>query len=1226
MNVIESQDLMGARIQKAITRLDFLPACIALLLLLAFPVGRAWAQADRGAVAGKVTDQSGGALPGTPVQLKNEATGVQQNTQTNNSGDYFFQSLNPGLYTLTIDSPGFQKVQRTGIVVDVNATSSQDVQLQVGSTTEAVVVHEGIQNLSTTSANVSLVVEEKSIQELPLLYGNPFTLETLAPGVLPSGVNPNIHTYDSGTANVSVNGSSLNAIEYRLDGAPNNRIRLSAFTPSTEMINQYRVETSSYDATEGHSSGGFVNVSLKSGTNQIHGGAFMYYQDPRVNANTWTTTGSSSAAKPLWVREGGDIGGPIWKDKAFFFFGYEHTRAGNPNVQVLTVPSLAERTGDLSELYALDTKNPAGTKNKYQVYNPFSGYSCTPGKATPVCRTAYANNQITNIDPIAAKVLGYYPKPNAPANSSGGGNYSYAASEPDYYYALDTREDYYPSANQVIFGHLVWSQRNQKNKNSYFFPASGTNLLYQNRGVAFGYTYTLSPTTVLDAHLTWTRFVNQNTLPSQGKITPVTLGMPSYLVDGMAPAASAFPRFDITGYTSLNSDSGVLSHDDVTLGSVQLSHQLRTHFLRTGFEYRMYNTNSTTTSQSNGDYQATGNYATVNSSSSAPSIGVSLGQFLTGAMSTSRITINSDMAIRSGYLAGWLQDDWKVNPRLVINAGLRWEYEGPMSERNYKANTTFDFSATNPIAGAAQANYATTYKNFSAANPLLPAPSSFAVNGGLRFAGQSGSGKQLYHTQIINLLPRLGLAFRPDEKTVLHAGYGIFYDSLNTFYMSGGNSGSTTTFLVQQQGFSQQTSVSGSPDSGMTITSTLANPFPTGVLKPAGSSLGLATFLGQAVAFQPSNPKNPYNQRWSLDIQRQFGSWLGMIAYVGNHGVHLPINQQYNTIPRQYLSTQNNGLDYTEYLTMNPATAPSNPFYYKNTPGMPNSGVGSSSTTSVGALLLPYPEFGNISAWVDNGMSSYHSFQAMAVRRFTNGASFTSAFTYSKTMDATQFLNSFDSKPWYGLSSNDRKLRLALSGIYQLPFGTSRRFFNQSNRVIEQIISGWQVQGVYQVQSGAPLSFTQSSYIPVYLSGDNPAKSAWSRSAYKKTVTPNKAGYWFDTSQWANLANGWSTGTTGCTTSSCANRFPYTQYQVRTMPLRFSTLRADFLNQADVGVQRNFAVWREMQLQFRGEAVNVLNHPVYSAPNTDPTNTAFGQITSQANQPRVMQFSAFLRF
>lgn len=1212
---------------KSFLRITLILACFCAL---AFP---GFAQSDRGGVAGKITDNTGASLPGAAIKLTNEATNVTQSTTSNASGDYLFQLLNPGSYSLSVSAAGFKTAQITHIVVDVNQVNQQNLTLAIGAASETVEVSTGVQMLQTESASQGLIVEQRSIQELPLIYGNPFTLEVLAPGILPSGVNPNIHTYDSSTASVSVNGSVLNSLEYRLDGAPDNRIRLSAFTPSTEMINQYKVETSSYDATEGHSSGGFVNVSLKSGTSQFHGGVFVYYQNPTINANTWTTTGSSAKAKPTWLREGADIGGPIWKNKVFGFFGWEHSRAGNPNVQVLSIPTAAELTGDFSGLYALDTKHPAGLTNTYQLYNPLSGYLCT-GTGTQVCRTAYTNNQVTNISALAQKILSYYPKENvdnsANNNGASGNNFSYAASEPDYYHALMTRVDYNPTSKQVIFGHLVWSQRQQIHKNGYFFPVSGTTLTYKNRGVALGYTYTLTPTTVLDAHLTWTRFINQNVVPSQGVIGPADLGMPSYLVNGLAAAADAFPRIDMTGYTSLNSDNGVLSHDDISLASVQLSHQFGNHFLRSGYEFRMYNTNGGSTTQSNGDYSSSGRYDTHDSTVTNQAIGQSLAQFETGVIDTAKITQNADMAVRDDYMAVWLQDDWKVTGNLTVNAGLRYEYEGPMSERNYKANTYFDFNATNPISAAAQANYATVYKNSSAANPLLPAPSAFAVNGGLRFAGQNGFGKQLYHSQTINLMPRIGLAYRVEENTVVHAGYGIFYDSLNTFYMSGGNSGSTSTFLVQQQGFSAATSQPGTPDSGLTFPSTIANPFPNGFIQPSGSSLGLSTYLGQAVAFQPTNPKNPYNQRWSLDIQHQFGGWLAMIAYVGNHGLHLPIQQQYNNLPRQYLSSVNTQLDYAKYLQMNPATSPVNPFYYATTPGMPNTGVGANKNISVGGLLLPYPEFGAVSAWVDNGMSSYNSFQASVVRRFVNGASLTVAYTLSKTLDATQFLNNTDQRPWYGISNVDRPQRLALSGIYQLPFGYGRPYLNHSNRVVESVISGWQVQGVYQVQSGAPLSFTQSSYIPVYLGGTNPADSSWNRSAYKKTILPNTAGYWFDTSKWANLSNGWTTGTSGCsnTTGVCSTstHFPYVQYQIRTMPLRFGSLRADNLNQFDAGLQRNFAVWRETQLQFRAEGINILNHPVYSAPNTDPTNKAFGQVTSQANQPRVWQFSGFLRF
>lgn len=1194
---------------------------ILLVLLSALSPVFLAAQADRGSINGQITDNTGAILPQTSVVLRNEATGVVQSTSSNDQGIYNFPNLNPGSYTISVDRSGFKKTEHVHTVVDVNQVNRQNITLDIGSTSEVVEVTTGIQQLQTSSASVGLVVEKRSIEELPLVYGNPFTLETLAPGIIPSGVNPNIRSFDSNTATVSVNGSTLNSIEYRLDGAPDNRIRLSAYTPGTEFIGQYKVETASYDATEGHSSGGFVNVSLNSGTNQFHGVAFTSYQNPTLNTNYWHL-GSSAPAKGTWLREGGVLGGPIVKDKWFFFTGYEHSHDATPNVQTLTVPSMAERGGNLSELYALDPKHPAGTTNLYQLYDPHSGTAGTCSGKACVIRQPIPGNIITNIDPIAAAALKYYPEPNTTPNSTGGGNFSYAAAEPDFYYALVVRSDLTLTSKQSLFGHYVQSRRLQPGKNGYFKPVTGTSLTYQNKGAAFGYTYTISPTLVFDAHLTWTRFVNQNVVSSQDLLNATSIGMPSYLVDGLPDAAKSFPRLDITGYQSLNSDKGVLSHDDVTLGSVQVSKLLGNHFLRGGFEYRMYNTNAGVTTQSNGRYQNSGTYVTATSATSAQKIGFGLAQFEYGLPNSSAITINADLASRSNYMAEWLQDDWKVSPRLTINLGLRFEYESPNTERNQKANTFFDFNTVNPVAAASQANYAA----IAASNPNLIPASSWKVNGGLRFLGDPSTpltGNQDYQAQKLNLLPRAGFAYQVGPSTVLRAGFGIFGDSLSSFYMSGGNAGSTTTFLLPQQGFTQTTSSSGSGDSGLTFTSTLANPFPNGIQQPTGSSQGLQTYLGQAVTFQPLNPKTPYNMRWSAGIQHQFGAWLADLSYVGEHGVHLPIQKEYNGIPAQYLSTYTQGYD-ADVNTKMSATV-NNPFYKV----LPNTvSLGSSKTTNVAQLLRPYPQFTSVSAYITSGMSVYHSLQASVVRRFAGGASLTSAFTWSKSLDATEYLNPSDPSPWFGLSDNDRTFRLATSGIYQLPWGRGRRFLNNGG-IAGAIAGGWQVQGVYQVQSGEPLSFDPGTgtSLPVYL-GNNPNSSAWGRSGYKKSVPGDgSAGNWFNTANWATST---SSATSGKISGVYGN-----QYQIRTLPVRFDGLRADFLNQFDGAVQRNFSLSRlyePLVLQVRLDLINVLNHPVFGGggnnktPVTDWTSSTFGEVTAQENQPRIYQFEAFLRF
>ncbi len=1218
-----------------------------LLILLIAVSGYAVAQTERGSIAGQVTDNTGAILPGTTVTLKNEATGVVQRAKTNSDGNYTFQDLNPGSYTLMVDREGFKKTERVHTVVDVNQTNQQNISLPIGSTSEVVEVDTGVQQLQTSTATLGTIVEEKSIQELPLVYSNPFTLETLAPGVLTSGVNPNIHSYDSSTATVSVNGSVLNSMEYRLDGAPDNRIRLSAYTPSTEFIGQYKVETSSYDATEGHSSGGFVNTSLKSGTNTFHGVAFASYQNPSLNTNYWHLPGSAQPAKASWMREGGAVGGPIWKNKWFFFAGYEHSQSATPNVQLLTVPSKAERGEttqgyyDFSELYALDSSNPAGTSNKYQLYDPTSGHVVTGGVCgsgkTCIVRNAIPGNLIpaSAVNAIALAALKYYPEANTTPSKPGGGNYSYSKAEPDHYYAYIVRSDFTLSQRQQLFGHWVQSRRLQPAKNTYFAPVSGTSLTYLNKGAALGYTFTINPQTVLEAHLTWTRFINQNVVTSQGTLNPTSIGMPSYLVNGLGPNAQSFPRLDITGLTSLNSDNGVLSHDDISLGSVQVSRLWGKHFLRMGYEYRMYNTNAGITTQSNGRYQNSGAYATASSSTSAQSVGFGLAQFLYGLPNSSAVTINSNLASRSNYMAEWIQDDWKPLTNLTVNFGLRFEYEGPNNERNQKANTYFDFSAANPANQSAAAAYkATIHPEPAGRDAVEPAGRPVACASSA-IPATSLTGTQTYHTQIFNLLPRVGFAYQVASNTVVRGGFGIFDDSLSTFYMSGGNAGSTSTFLLPQQGFTQATSISGIantvPGTGQTYAYqtanggyTLANPFPNGIAQPTGSSLGLQTFLGQAVTFQPEYPKTPYNMRWSFDIQHQFGAWLADVAYVGNHGVHLPIQKEFNAIPRQYLSTYTAGYDANENTAI--GTSVTNPFY-----GIAPSTVslGSSKTIAANQLLRPYPQFTSVSAYVTDGMSIYHSFQAQLTRRFTHGANLTSAFTWSRSMDATQYLNPSDPQPWYGVSANDRTFRFSTGGIYQLPFGPGRDYLN-SGGVISQVIGGWQVQGVYQVQSGQPLEFdpaslqTSGTSLPVYLGPGTPTSAAWGRQGFKASSN----GTWFNT---ANFAT-----TTGSSSSTGQQAGLYgTQYQVRNLPIRYDGLRSDFLNQLDAAVQRNFSLsklYEPLALQVRVDMINALNHPVLggSGPNhtvvTDWTSSTFGQVTAQENQPRIYQFEAFVRF
>jgi hypothetical protein len=649
------------------TRRNFVSALRSFLFALTvaalLTASRGDAQVERGSFLGKVADSSGAIIPQAAVTLTNDETGVVLATKTNDAGEYNFQDLNPGRYSLAVEATGFSKFTKTHMQVDVGGRVVTDVSLQPGKTDVSVTVQGGYQELSTNSASLGIVVEQKAITDLPLIYGNPFALEVLAPGVTLSGVNPNIHVYDSGSATVSVNGSALNALDYKLDGGPDNRIRYSAYTPSTEFISQYKLNTANYDASEGHSSGGFVNTQLKSGTNRIHGSAFLYYQDPKVNATPWSLPATNRAAKPTFVREGGGIGGPFWRDKAFWFGGYEHSRQSAPNSADLTVPTIPERSGNFSALYGLDTTttasnictaggtliNPSAAPNKYQLYYPGTATTTTPGSPTNqnYTRNCIPGNVIPSnmITPVAANLINLYPMPNNTANQAADGedNFYYGLNEPDLYNAEVGRVDFTLTPRQSLYSHLVWSERTQANKNNYFPPISETTLYYKNRGAVLGYTFLLDPTTVVNAVAAYTRFTNANVPGGTGTITPTSIGMPSYLTAGLPITADSLPEITPTLYSPLTTAAATQAEDDIWLGSVDISRQIKSHLFRVGSEYRRYITNGMSGSGEQGNYTSSGNLAAPsNTATLASDIGFSLAELELGYLSSGSQTENSD--------------------------------------------------------------------------------------------------------------------------------------------------------------------------------------------------------------------------------------------------------------------------------------------------------------------------------------------------------------------------------------------------------------------------------------------------------------------------------------------------------------------------------------------------------------------------------------------------------
>ncbi|MEJ7607282.1 MAG: TonB-dependent receptor [Bryobacteraceae bacterium] len=544
--------------------------------------------------------------------------------------------------------------------------------------------------------------------------------------------------------------------------------------------------------------------------------------------------------------------------------------------------------------------------------------------------------------------------------------------------------------------------------------------------------------------------------------------------------------------------------------------------------------------------------------SPAAPIGQEFAAFLLG-IPDGEMRRSASFATQDKFASFFLQDDWKITTKLTLNLGLRYEYESPVTERFDRAVRGFDAISTNPIEAQARTNYAR--------NPIAEIPvDQFRVRGGLLFAGGS-NGRSLWNGEKGNLLPRIGIAWQGDSKTVVRAGYGLFYDTLGT-----------NRSPAIQTGFTASTPIIASFDNGLTYAATTGNPFPNGLQAPAGPGDGLATNLGQSLTVYPIDRVQPYAQRWSFGVQRQLpGKILLEATYVGNKGIRLPVSRELNFTDPKYLSSSperdQRTIDFLSQQLPNPF-AGINRVY--------------TATVTRANLLRPYPQFGSIRQTDSNGYSWYHGLQTRVERRLSSGYTFQGAYTWSKTMDATQYLNDQDPSPARAVGQFDRTHVFVASAIWELPFGRGRAFGANMSRALNFIAGGWQLNTICHWQSGTPLNFgnviLRGSLKDVPLSGD------------ERSVD-----------RWFNV--------------ELFERAPARQLQnnIRTFPLRFSNIRGDAQTKLDLSVIKMFSVTERIRVQFRAEAFNALNHVNFNAPNMAVTGTAFGTVTGQGSLSRQFQ-------
>jgi hypothetical protein len=1164
--------------------------CFLSIVLLTVVAAAASAQDFRGGITGRVTDESGGRLPGVTVTARNVATNVASDTTTNGEGDYNLLYLTPGMYTLTAELSGFKKIVRDGIEVRIGDRVGVDLKLDVGRLEETITVTAESPILQTTSGSTGQVIDETRIAMMPLSDGNPFVLARLAPGIAYTGDLKFSRPFDNaGTSGITTAGAT-GGNEFTLDGSPNMASgRRVAFVPPAGAVQEFKVETASFDAGSGHTGGATVNVTLKSGTNALKGSAYAYYRDEKLAESDFFVL-KNNAAKPEldYKRPGGTVGGPIvipglydGHNRSFFFGALEWLYDEFPEPASDTVPTQAMRNGDFSSLLS----------QGIIIYDPLSAQTV----GANVVRQPFAGNIIptSRLNAIAQKVLSYYPLPNQAANATGQNNFFYANPRTDDFYSVSTRIDHTVTSKQRFMARFTRNDRREA-RGASFGEVNGViptgNYLFRiNDGVTVNHTWTQNSTSLWDIRAGWQRFREPNVRQHEGIFDPASLGFSSP-VSSLFRGALYFPGFNFDTIGDIGDNLAGNTEHSIYSFQPTYTRLMGTHSMRAGYDARLYHEISANPGRQAGEYNSTNSGAFTRQANNSPTQNwQDVATFLTGFPTGGSIEINGVRSNDTWYHGVFVQDDWKLSNRLSLNLGLRYEYEAAPRESQNRNVRGFDPNAVLSITSRAEAAYAAN------AIPQIAA-SAWRARGGVQFA--SDSTPEFWKAKTNNIQPRVGFAYRLNDKTVLRGGWGLY---ASPFVLSNG---------INQMGYSQSTPFTASQDRGLTFASTLNNPYPSGVLQTAGNTLGPNTFLGQSLTrFMPvDGVKNTQLSRYLVTVQRELpGQWLLEFGYVGSHGFNIVTEQELNSVPAQYLSSSR--VRDQAAIDLLGAAVP-NPF----AGGLLPTGF-TGGTVARSQLLRPFPQFNNVPTNAFDGTSQYDSAQLKLERRFSKGYSIIATYTRSHFTERVFKLNATDTTYEKRLARDDVPHRVTTSILYELPFGQGRHFGGNANGFTNAIIGGWSVNAIGQLQSGRPLDFGGRN---IYFDGDLNALKATYSDNVDNPVWDLSGFYFHDAAVQTNGVDD--------RVKQLADTRIRLASNLRYFPSRIDGLRSPFLNLWDISIVKQVRLGGSVRVQFNVEFLNATNRVVFNDANTDPTNAAFGKVTSQNNLPRDIQLAAKIVF
>ncbi|MFN3327028.1 MAG: TonB-dependent receptor, partial [Bryobacteraceae bacterium] len=951
----------------------------------------------------------------------------------NLGGNFIVQYLLPGIYTVEAEAPGFKRFIRSDIHVRIGDMVEVNFMMELGDTSTAVEVKDEPPLLPTAESSLGLVVDSRRIIELPVFGSSPYSLVLLAPGVVNT---TNMRQRTTGTpgaqSDFSSEGAGRNKNEFTIDGVPNTQDQIISFVPPQAAVAEFKVQTAIYDASIGRILGSVVNVGIKSGGNQLRGEAYWVVRNRFFDAKS-IFQNRSGANLPVYQdnRYGIAVGGPVivpklyrGTNKTFWFYNWEENPNKNPSDWLGAVPTEAQRRGDLSALP--------------QIYDPFSGTQEPNGR---IRRQPVPGNIIpaSRIDPVARKLLDFWPMPNAPGTVQGQNNHmvTFAGSFPDWNHLARVDHAFSDRHRSYI---RIWRNAWMSDfGRSMLNDWDGTQNRRNTRGFALDDVYMFSPTFLLNVRYGFTQ-QDYSTYRNSRGFDLSTLGFSPSLV-GLVPDRSraTLPRVNVTPWKQLSNWAATRGDSDRSWVTHTLNANLTKmtgdHKIRFGADFRVYREFENVYALDVSPwFTSTANFTRGPLDSSPnPAIGGQVASFLFGIPEGS-MSRSANFAQQDKFLGLYIHDDFKVTPKLTLNMGLRYEIEAPITERFNRSVAQYAFYKRSPVEEQARANYA------ARPDPALPVD-QFRLMGGLTFAGVGGNPRQFWRGERNNFLPRFGFAYLLRPKTVLRGGYGIYYDSV----------GVNVTNAIQT-GFGITTPMLPSLDNGLSFVATMSNPFPNGLLAPLGAGNGLNTALGQSISFFPEVMKQGYAQRWSLNVTRELpGRFVMEVGYMGNRGTRLPVTRDVNALPLEHLSRSpvrdQTTINYLSANVPNPLFG-LDPVYTQNIPRS--------------VLLTPYPHFRSMNMVEPTGYSWYHALATQVEKRFSKGFTFQGTYTWSKTMEAVARLNAADPVPYETLSTQDRAHRVVLNGLWEIPFGRSRHFGGSWPKALDFFAGGWQFSALVQ--------------------------------------------------------------------------------------------------------------------------------------------------------------------